>query len=252
MGDVISPEDHEVTPGSPEYDALMAEAFDEAQEAATGQEQGASQEERPDWLPQKFKTPEDLAAAYRTLEQKLGQKPAEPVGDDEAQEAVEAAGLDFASLEAEYLSGGLSEESYSRLEAAGIPKDVVDAYIAGQEALASQIRYEVLSEVGGADTYAEMVDWASQNLSPAEIAAYDNAVESGDLNIVKLAVEGLKARYERAFGSEPRLLNGTVSNSSEGFRSVEEMKAAMRDPRYRVDPAYRKDVERRVANSDIL
>ena len=254
-----SPETQEVTPGSPEYDALMAEKFDDAQKSGGQQSQTQQTEERPSWLPEKFKSPEDFAKAYAELEKKQSQAPAQKADEkpdqqtqEEAKKAVEAGGLDFNALEAEYLDGGLSDDSYSKLEAVGIPRDVVDAYIAGQEAVAAQIRDEVVSEVGGEEAYGEMIAWASQNLSPAEIAAYDNAVDSGDMDVIKLAVEGLKARFERSVGSEPRLLSGGVTNSSEGFRSVEEMKTAMRDPRYRTDPAYRSDVERRVASSNLF
>lgn len=254
-----SPESQEVTPGSPEYDALMAEKFDDAQKAGGPKQQTQQSEERPSWLPEKFKSPEDFAKAYAELEKKQSQAPAQKADEkpeqqtqDEAKKAVEAGGLDFGALEAEYLGGGLSDQSYAKLEAIGIPRDVVDAYIAGQEAVAAQIRDEVVSEVGGEEAYGEMIAWAAQNLSPAEIAAYDNAVDSGDLNVVKLAVEGLKARFERSMGSEPRLLSGGVTNTSDGFRSVEEMKTAMRDPRYRTDPAYRSDVERRVASSNLF
>ncbi|MGB1921787.1 MAG: hypothetical protein ACPHM2_01060, partial [Alcanivorax sp.] len=34
--------------------------------------------ERPEWLPEKFNTPEDLASSYQSLEQKLGAGQEEP------------------------------------------------------------------------------------------------------------------------------------------------------------------------------
>ena len=35
------------------------------------------QSDRPEWLPEKFKTPEDMSKAYSELEKKLGQAPKE-------------------------------------------------------------------------------------------------------------------------------------------------------------------------------
>ena len=37
------------------------------------QNNNPNQEERPDWLPEKFKTPEDMANAYSNLEKKMGE-----------------------------------------------------------------------------------------------------------------------------------------------------------------------------------
>ena len=54
---------------------------------------------------------------------------------------------------------------------------------------------DVKNVAGGEDTYAEMMQWASDNLSENEKSAYNN-VNSTDVESIKLAVTGLKARYE--------------------------------------------------------
>ena len=61
-------------------------------------------------------------------------------------------------------------------------------YIAGQEAIANQQANEIKSTVGGEETYQEMVDWASKNMTEGEKQAYNKAVNSGDMDTVKLAV----------------------------------------------------------------
>ena len=67
--------------------------------------------ERPEWLPEKFKSPEDMAKAYGELEKeftKSRQEPEEaevPTNDVEiegAKEAVESVGLDFEAMSNEY------------------------------------------------------------------------------------------------------------------------------------------------------
>lgn len=63
-------------------DSLISEASTEqtATEAAPAEEQRDfvvaedSQPERPEWLPEKYKSPEDLAKAYKELESKIGSK----------------------------------------------------------------------------------------------------------------------------------------------------------------------------------
>ena len=57
--------------------------------------------------------------------------------------------------------------------------------------------------VGGADAYAEMSNWAAENMSEQEKTAYNTAVNSKDIETAKLAVVGLKAKFEKANGSEP-------------------------------------------------
>lgn len=146
-------------------------------------------------------------------------------------------------------SGKLSDKSYAELEGLGLPKAYVDTYIAGQVAIAERAQQEVFSSVGGADSYRAMVEWAASNLPADEVNAYNAAVESGDRNQVMFAVRGLQARFQST--REPRTMVGSGKPASTGFRSSAEIVEAMRDPRYQKDPAYRADVERRLANSNI-
>ena len=226
-------------------------------------------DERPEWLPEKFKSPEDMANAYQNLEKKMGegQKQEETVSQNEqsteeetneqpsgsdVQQAVENAGVDFNALQEEYNQGGLSEDAYSKLSDAGFPKNLVDSWIQGQEALANDYQSSVHNIVGGEESYGEMTTWASENLSESEIASYDRAVDSGDLGMVKLAVEGLRSKYQAAEGSDPALIAGQSAPSSGGtYSSWSEVTTAMRDPRYQSDPAYRQSVTAKLSRSDV-
>lgn len=222
--------------------------------------------ERPSWLPEKFKSAEDMAKAYAELEAKQGSgKPAvaaapavaAPAAQSDEQAAVAAtkAGLDMSALKAEFSAAGkLSDESIAKLEAAGFDKATVDAYVAGQEALASQFQSEVMAVTpGGADKYTEMVEWAKANLSDAEIAAYNTAVGSGNKDQAKLAVSGLGAKFSAAVGSEPNLIGGIVHGGSvDVFESVAQVTAAMRDPLYGTDPAYRAKVQAKLGRSQVF
>ena len=59
--------------------------------------------------------------------------------------------------------------------------------------------------------------------------------------------------YNQAVGQEPNLLGGRISNNAtDVYRSVQEVEAAMNDPRYLHDTAYTQDVEEKVSRSDVL
>ena len=129
----------------------------------------------------------------------------------------------------------------------------MDNYISGQKAVAAQYETAVTTEVGGSEKYSEIVTWAKANLTDAEINAYNAAVSSGNLDQAKLAVLGLSAKFSKANGSEPRLVQGrTTSASGDVFESTAQLTEAMRDPRYRNDPAFRAKVQSKLARSNIL
>lgn len=232
-------------------------------------------EDRPEWLPEKFKSAEDMAKAYSELEKKLGSRQSadEPPPEatekaqdgqeqqeatdvqEEAKKAVENAGLNFDELSARYWENGqLDQADYQALEKSGIPKTLVDQFIAGQEAILNATRNSVFAEVGGEQAYSDMTEWAHETFSKAEIVAYNRAVDSGDMNTAMMAVKGLKARYEAEVGREPSrsVKGGNAQASANAYRSLAEMQKDMSDPRYKSDPAFRKDVERKLANSDII
>ena len=107
---------------------------------------------------------------------------------------------------------------------------------------------DVKNVAGGDEAYATMMQWASDNLAENEKAAYNNAVNSTDIESIKLAVTGLKARYEAANGIEPTLAKGKASPSTEGGSWAEVTEAI--DPRYTKDIAYQDDVKRKIQNSN--
>ena len=229
-------------------------------------------QERPEWLPEKFDSPEQMADSYRELERKLssgdspttdkeeteGQTEIEPQSDSgnepEVAQVVKDAGLDFDDLQSRYMDQGeISESDYEALEKAGMPKSLVDTWIKGQEALAAQQNQEVFNIVGGETQYKDMVEWASENLSEVEVAGFNKAIDSGDGDVIKLAVEGLNSKYQAVEGRQPNLVQGQASSQTGGgFNSVAELTAAMADPRYDRDSAYRQEVAAKLSRSSVL
>lgn len=222
-----------------EVDALAAAQAAEGQPEAQPQTPAA---DRPGWLPEKFQNPEDLAQAYTALEKRIGS------GQKADLTGLEQYSDEFAK------NGDLSEESIKAIVGMGLPESIVRSYVDGQKTVLQNNMNSVMSLAGGEEKYQSMTDWAAGSLDDAEIDAFNQIMDSGNMSSIRMAVQGLKARYEQANGSSSgRLIQGEVAGPSGGaFRSVAEIVAAMKDPRYSKDPAYRKDVEQRVALSNAL
>ena len=172
----------------------------------------------------KFKDPQALEQAYVELQKKLG----EP--RDEVQSTED---------ESESTAPDEEEETSSDSEA-----DV--------ETLSEAQAQELMDMVGGEKAYKSMLDWAGDNFSKEEVEMYDGVMESGNPNAIFFAVQALQARYNDAVGSDGQLLTGRgAQNTDDSFKSQAELVAAMSDPRYDRDPAYRADLMRRLENSDV-
>lgn len=235
--------------------------------ASQGEENAGGAVERPSWLPEKFKTVEDMAKAYSELEKKQSQgskkdegtntdgeqNNAGGEGDESAREAVEGAGLDFDALSQEYeANGSLSDDAYAKLAKAGIPKDLVDNYINGVQAQTSIYESAVQGYAGGEEAYEGLLKWGEANLSDDEIDAFDAAVNSGNKGTAKVAVEGLKARMMLAQGVAPtRQLDGKGNSSGDIYESQAQIEADMNDPRYESDPAFRAKVYAKMDRSGL-
>lgn len=214
----------------------------------------------PEGFPDKFVKDgkpdyEALARSYSELEKRFSQINSQPQqapqpSQQEVQNRVQAAGIDFAGLDQEFAQNGkLSEASYEKLAKAGFDRAFVDSYIAGQLALQEQAVNAAMEKAGGKEVVTKALKWAGTNLSPHEIEAYNRALEQAPPDSLGFIVQGLVHRYQAAVGQEPNLVRGQAGSGAGGYRSMAEVVRAMRDPRYRKDPAYRADVEARLAVS---
>ena len=170
----------------------------------------------------KFKDPQALEQAYVELQKKLGEPRDEVQTTEDAGEPAE-------------------EEPAEESEEAD-----------SAESLSEEQAEYLMDMVGGDKAYKSMIDWAGQNFSKEEISMYDGVMESGDPNAIFFAVQALQARYNDNVGSDGQLLTGKgAENTDDSFKSQAELVAAMSDPRYDRDPAYRQDLMRRLENSDV-
>ena len=179
---------------------------------------------------------------------------------------MEKAGLDPWAISKEFHEnqGEYTPEMVKQLTDAGFSESAVKSYFAGraaQEGYTSSESVQDISEtqigeiqtaVGGKDTYANMISWASQNLTESAAEAFDATMSSGSLDQIRLAVAGLQAQYENATGYDGEMLTGkAVKSSGDVFRSQAELVQAMSDQRYDNDPAYRQDVIAKLDRSNL-
>ena len=168
----------------------------------------------------KYQSAQQLEQAYLELQQKLG--------SDDGGGSEEAEPQD---------SGEAEEGEEGEAEEAGLTNDDIEA---------------LQDMVGGEEQYGQMLSWASENMSDAEIDMYDEVMDSGDPAACFFAVQALMSRFNDATGVDGELLTGKSPTSvAQGFRSQAELVQAMSDPRYDADPAYRADIINKLENSEI-
>jgi hypothetical protein len=261
----------------------------EEQEAARQQrfDDALKQDQEQSRYAGKYKSAEELEKAYLELQKKLGEKSAEkdtdetpPEASDEADEAQEDASDDeeesddsealqetlqvLAEASSEFNDNEFSLkpetiEKLSQLDS----RSLIEAWVKYTQtqreqtipanALSQDEANRIKESVGGEKAYSEILSWASENLNPTDIAAYDSVINSGSAEAIYWAAQGLKARYAESVGFEGNTYSGARAPAPEpGFRSQAELARAISDPRYKNDPAYRLDVQDKLARSGNL
>ena len=239
------------------------------------------QEQQEQLFAGKYKSAEELEKAYGELQKKLGEKgdeDSEEAGDSEPAESEEtteeaeettqpsAAAELITSASEEYTNndGKLSPETLEKFSSMS-SQELVEAYMKVQSNLpqgdlldntgdiSDATVNEIKNYAGGEESYTNMVQWASDNLESGAVEAFDNIVNTGSVDAIKLAVNGLKAQYQNAVGFEGTMVTGKAPvEQKDVYRSQAELVAAMSDRRYDNDPAYRQDVIAKLERSDNL
>ena len=254
---------------APDADVLTEEEQDSLK---VGEELVAEQE---GLLAGKYKSAEELESAYLSLQKKLGQQEeevdyeesdegyAEEEESDEEVSPYAAATSLINDASEEYYSndGQLSEETVEKFSEMS-STDLVNAYLEIQannpqapqqsvEMSEGQVN-SVQNAAGGEANYNRVIEWAANNLPNNQIDAFDSVVDSGNPAAIGIAFQGLQRQYDESNGYEGRMLQGKPASSRGNvYRSQAELVAAMGDPRYDTDPAYRADVVEKLNNSDL-
>jgi hypothetical protein len=247
------------------YDPTPADQpeFNEAEQEALAIGEAAAAEEAQ-LLAGKFRDAESLEKAYLELQSKLGSRQEESSDEevaDESEEGEEAPSNVLDALWEDAQVGELSSETKEQLSRMN-PAEVAAEYLKYRQQVeqtqqpAEDISEQQVSELrgiaGGDEGYQDMVAWASENLSPEDIQRYDNVIASGNYDAISFAVLALQSKYTEAMGVEGQLFTGKpAGNTRDVFRSQAEVVAAMSDPRYDRDHAYRSDVFEKLERSNL-
>lgn len=233
--------------------------LERAEQLRAEREDGA---ERPDWLPEGFDTVEAFLQDYNTLKQ--GTEPGDEAEadesedetddehqDDQEQEGEALEGLDLDALTSEFIeSGTLSEETFEVLEQQGIPRELAEVHMDGLRARAELTEMKAGQLVGGSENLRAILQWAGEALPSREVDRINGLIAAADYDGYLDALEGVKARYEAAYGSlDAEQILGEQVSVADVYGSTEEMKADMRDPRYQRDEAFRAMVAAKVART---
>jgi hypothetical protein len=245
------------------YDSTPADApelnADEQESLAIGEEMQSQQEQL---LAGKYKNAQELESAYMELQKKLGGKTDEEenvrVEESQNEEPSTVSFLNDASSEYSE-KGELSEETMSKLTEMS-SEELVQAYIESQAnsqssepaTLSEKQVNSIKGTVGGEESYERIVSWAGENLDNESIESFDALIETGNAKAIEMAVAGLKSMYEAENGVEGKMVTGKAPRTDgEKFKSQAEVVAAMADPRYDRDPAYRDEIVNKLERSNI-
>ena len=248
------------------YDPTPADApeFTEEEQAALEVADKLGQEEN-DLILGKFKDADDLARAYSELEKKLGSNDETETtsAEDEVEEEYSSGAQVIADASEEYFSndGKLSEETMQKFTEMS-STDLVNAYMEIQKNLPPPQQTEsadltdaemnsIYNSAGGEAEYNRLTAWAAENLAENKMDAFNSIINNGEALAIQMAVAGLRSEYENQEGYEGRMLTGKAAKTTDAFRSQAEVVAAMSDPRYDNDPAYRQDVYDKLERSNV-
>ena len=219
----------------------------------------------------KYQNAEELEEAYLELQRKLGSDDDDEVEDttldeDEIEydenvvEGIEA--ITEASRQYYDNEGKVDSETMEQLSQMD-SRDLVEAFMAIQENAPDSVGQQypdltdaemdtVYNSVGGEAEYDKLTSWAADNMEDRALDAFNTIIDQGNPTAIQIAVAGMKAEYDNVEGYEGRMLQGKAAkNSRDAFRSQAEVVAAMSDPRYDKDPAYRQDLYDKLERSNV-
>ena len=216
----------------------------------------------------KYENAEELEQAYLELQKKLGSNDEDSETDtldnDEVEDEEWSEGASLiadASNEFYTNEGQLSSETMEKFSEMS-SQDLVEAFMeiqrnnpdvgnAPSADLTDAEMNQVYNSVGGEAEYQRLTAWAAENVSEDKLNAFYTVVDKGEALAIQMAVAGLRSEYENQEGYEGRMLTGKAARTRDAFRSQAEVVAAMSDPRYDRDEAYRQDVYEKLERSNV-
>ena len=223
------------------------------------------QDQQEQLLAGKYENAKELEKAYVELEKKLGgEKPdAQTVSKDESQ--TEEKTEEKSSQETtgildklwEEKESGFTDDTLKELASTN-PGELAKSYLKYRlqnekpKGLSTSDVNDLKGTIGGEQEYSNLISWAESNMSKEEQAKYDAVIDNGDPTACYFAIQYAYSKYKDAVGTDGQLLTGKApSMDGTQFKSQAQLVAAMGDPRYDNDPAYRREVQDKLARSNV-
>ena len=223
------------------------------------------QEAQDNLLAGKYKNAEELEKGYLELQQKLNTKEEEPAQEEEVVEEEESTTEEAEANILDQLweeagtEEGYTQESLEKLRKLSVDelaqmhleyRDSVTKEQPQDKDFSEADIKELKGVVGGEENYANMIQWAQGSLNEQEVKMFDAVMQKGDPLAAFFAVRSLAYAYNDAVGYDGKMVQGKApKQNTDQFRSQAEVVAAMGDPRYENDPAYRRDIMEKLERS---
>lgn len=160
--------------------------------------------------------------------------------------------------EVERLRTGRQEEYEASQEEAEEEGDEEESEEQGHDLTSEEegrVYDSLVSQAGGEERLQGTLQWMADNLPESRRESWNAALQSADESRLLSELKGIQYDRMMQTGYEPKLTRGRApTNEVRGFATEAQAVEAMSDPRYRdkPDPAYIKEVEQRIAVSDIF
>lgn len=190
------------------------------------------QGERPEFLPEKYKSVADVAKAYKELESRLGTAPKE---------------YDFSKgqawMEPEYEPFQQMAE-FARSK--HVPQEVMDKFLDSVGLYLDEFRTDINEEKAklgenAVERLQKLNNWAKSNLSEKAFAALTAGMRTAD------QIEALEEIRNKMLNNSTMVPGGNASAATSGM-TIEEYRSELNAnyTKFKTDPAYRKEMERKL------
>lgn len=184
--------------------------------------------------------------------------PEAPAEEAKPEAAARPTDADYARWTNEVNSTGqISEETRAEIRnKAGFSDAMINDFLSAQQAKRKEAFVKAAEIVGGGQKLSQVLRWASTAYSGEQLAALQSGLAGPSS---ELTLRGLSAAYDAAHASaEPKTkaagavtpATAQASRTLPGYKSMQEYRMDMSNPRFKRDDAFRRAVEERASKTD--
>lgn len=208
--------------------------------AGDGNQPPAGGDQRPDWLPEGFDKPEDFAASHAEMMEKLGGFTGAPEsGEYEVTLGEGYEDFQFYEHEKGDIKSFMELAKSENMSQATFDKVInlyMDSKVVQDEQSLVERQKSTLEFVGGEKELATINAKAKAQLSPEQFKLLQHAASTAP----DAAGAAIMLVNSLALGGETKPITGFQSQAP--LKTQGELREMMKDPRYKSDPEYRKEI----------